>query len=269
MGPSDKKKILIIDDEEDLRDIVQFQLKTKGYEILTAQDGIDGLNKLKEFDPDLIILDLNMPRMGGIEFYQKICDKEGRPSHPVLVLTARANTRQLFLEFDIDGFMTKPFEAEDLIKESEIIIQKAEKESTLKEVVGLRAIKNICIVDSSTDDLDKISTALSRGGYKVSTANSGTKAIEKIMMNVPDLALINLGLTDVPGDIVVHRLMRMAKTKDIKFILYLDGKDHDKNILEGFSKKTGVIGCFEYTNVNELLQAIDRVLIDTKKEYDK
>ncbi len=126
------KKILIVDDEADLAQMIAFQFSAKGFQTKIASDGVEALNQLQNFTPDLIILDVNMPRMGGIEFYNKICNSNGKPLYPVLVLTARANIKDLFQPFDIDGFIIKPFEIDQLICEAEIIIkdktQRLEKE---------------------------------------------------------------------------------------------------------------------------------------------
>ena len=88
MGNS--RTVLLIDDEVDLQQLVKITLKTKGYTIETANNGLEGLAKLENLKPDLIILDMNMPKMGGLEFYQKICAGGSHPKYPVLVLTARA-----------------------------------------------------------------------------------------------------------------------------------------------------------------------------------
>ena len=121
---SNQKTILLIDDEVSLQQLVRMTLKTKGYNVEIAGNGFEGLEKLKTLKPDLIILDMNMPKMGGLEFYQKICCGGDHPKYPVLVLTARANMEQLFKEVNIDGFMAKPMEIDDLLKEVDIIIQK-------------------------------------------------------------------------------------------------------------------------------------------------
>ena len=118
------KRILIIDDEVDLIQLIGFQFKSKGFEVQTADDGLEALQKVHEFRPDLIILDVNMPRMGGLEFYSKICGTNGRPLYPVLVLTARANIQGPFKDLEIDGFITKPFDIEHLVHEAELIIKK-------------------------------------------------------------------------------------------------------------------------------------------------
>ncbi len=116
-----RKTILLIDDEVDLVDLVKFQLVAKGYNVVTANDGLEGLERLKIVKPDLIILDMNMPRMGGLEFYGKISTDRGKSKYPVLVLTARANLEKTFKDIAVDGFMSKPFEIDQLILEVERI----------------------------------------------------------------------------------------------------------------------------------------------------
>ena len=66
-----KKTILLIDDELDLVEMAKFLFEAKGFNVVTASDGEMGLEQLEHCDPDLIVLDLNMPKMGGLEFYQK------------------------------------------------------------------------------------------------------------------------------------------------------------------------------------------------------
>ncbi len=160
--------ILIIDDEEDLRDMMVFQFRAKGYDTVIARDGIDGLEKLATVNPQLIILDLNMPRMGGIEFYQRICTAEGRPSHPVLILTACANTEQLFKDLDIDGFVAKPFEIDALVAKAEEIIKKRDRKVVAGEKgkISLK-VKTVYVVDNDPVSLEKISLGLLKAGYRV------------------------------------------------------------------------------------------------------
>src|SRR3989338_3526593 len=120
----EQKIILLIDDEVDLQQLVKVVLSSKGYKVETADNGLEGLKKLEEIHPDLIVLYMNMPVMGGIEFYQKICDAWSQPKYPVLILTARANMEEFFKGMDVDGFMAKPFEIDDLLAEVQRIIQK-------------------------------------------------------------------------------------------------------------------------------------------------
>ena len=87
---SEQKNILLIDDEINLQQLMKITLNSRNYHVETANNGLEGLEILKSMKPDLIILDMNMPKMGGLEFYQKICYGKDRPKYPVLVLTARA-----------------------------------------------------------------------------------------------------------------------------------------------------------------------------------
>lgn len=108
--------ILIIDDEVDLAEMTAYQLKAKGFKVEVASNGQEGLNKLETFIPHLIILDLNMPVMGGLEFYERILDDHKKPKFPVLILTARAYLDNVLNGLNIEGYITKPFELEDLLK---------------------------------------------------------------------------------------------------------------------------------------------------------
>ena len=130
MAPS--AKLLIIDDEEYLRENLKYVFEKKGYAVALAADGVEGLKALETCTPDLILLDLNMPNMGGVEFFQRICDGD-RPKVPVLILTARAamgslykdfKMEQFFRDFNVDGVMSKPFELQVLVDTVAAIIDK-------------------------------------------------------------------------------------------------------------------------------------------------
>jgi DNA-binding response OmpR family regulator len=144
---SAQKTILLIDDEINLQTMVKITLQTKQYNVVLANNGLEGLEQLKTVKPDLIILDMNMPKMGGVEFYQKICDKNGRPQYPVLVLTARANMEQLFKQFNIDGFMAKPFEIDQLLNEVDTIIKKRSASGEKISAAGKLETRKVCIIE--------------------------------------------------------------------------------------------------------------------------
>ena len=112
----DKKPLVfVVDDEMDLRDIMQYKFQAEGYDVETAVDGLDALQKIKNIEPDVIILDLNMPRLGGVQFFMNICNGKGEPKYPTIVLTARSNMESLFQMYKIERFMPKPFRLEELI----------------------------------------------------------------------------------------------------------------------------------------------------------
>lgn len=254
------KKIFIIDDEVDLAQMIAFQFKSKGFEVQTASDGQEALQKVHEFKPDLIILDMNMPRMGGIEFYSKICGSDGKPKFPVLVLTARANVQKLFHDLEIDGFMIKPFEIDQLIEEAQLIIKNRSLEVLKSSVGPLGSPRKICIVENDQNILAQVSGIFLNAEYTVTTAKSGASGIEKMMKDAPDVALIQLGLNDIAGDIVIFRLSHMVRTMWVKFILYTSSDTkHDRQVMERISAKTGVLTLFEYKALEELLDQVNKV----------
>lgn len=108
------KKILIVDDEKNIVDIIAFNLKKEGYEILKAGDGAEGVKLTMEENPDLILLDIMMPKMDGYEACKKIREKKNTP---IIMLTARAEEvdKVLGLELGADDYVTKPFSVRELM----------------------------------------------------------------------------------------------------------------------------------------------------------
>jgi len=250
-----KAKILVIDDEPEIVEIVKVRLEANQYEVITAHNGLEGLEKLKKISPDLIILDLYMPKMGGVEFYQHICDSKLKLKYPVLVLTARINMEKLFREFNVNGFLHKPFKGERLLEEVRTILCQEVRKRIFKTP------REIAIVENNADELSRISSLFTADNYKVMGFGDGATAIEKISNDLPDLALIQLGLSDIAGDLVILRLGQMAKTKHIPCVLYLHDNDkHDKAVIDHFSGKTGVWVIKEYDKPEELLMAVNKIL---------
>lgn len=107
------KTILIVDDEKNIVDIIAFNLKKEGYEILKAADGEEGLHLALTENPDLILLDIMMPKMDGYETCKKIREKKNTP---IIMLTARAEEldKVLGLELGADDYVTKPFGVREL-----------------------------------------------------------------------------------------------------------------------------------------------------------
>ena len=107
--------VLAIDDDEDLVDLVRFFLQKRGYRVVTAMNGQEGLAAVAASMPDLILLDMKMPVMNGWTFakeFHRLYEKGA----PIIVLTAAEDPRQRALETGAVGWVSKPFEAEDLLR---------------------------------------------------------------------------------------------------------------------------------------------------------
>ena len=112
------KRILIIDDMRTLRDLLSRTLKQGGHVVYEAVDGQDGLNKLDEHKPELVISDLNMPVMDGIGFVSGARTRDHGRSIPILMLTTETNEslKTKAKEAGATGWLTKPFNPERLLK---------------------------------------------------------------------------------------------------------------------------------------------------------
>ena len=108
------EKILVVDDEQAIVDILKFNLEKEGYSVVTAYNGEEGFEVFQKEDPDLLLLDIMMPIMDGLTLCKKIREKH---SVPIIMLTARAEEvdKILGLEFGADDYMTKPFGVRELI----------------------------------------------------------------------------------------------------------------------------------------------------------
>jgi len=110
-------KILVVDDEPDALELVGFNLKQAGFEVTTADDGAEALKKARETVPDLILLDLMLPEVDGLEVCKLLKRDAATSSIPVIMLTAKAAEidRVLGLELGADDYVTKPFSPRELV----------------------------------------------------------------------------------------------------------------------------------------------------------
>jgi two-component system alkaline phosphatase synthesis response regulator PhoP len=119
-------KILVVDDEKDILEFLKYNLEAKNYIIETAQDGISALRKLKTFKPSLIILDVMMPRLNGVETCEKIREDSTLNDVIILFLSARNEefTQVACYDAGADDFIEKPIKIKLIIKKIEILLKK-------------------------------------------------------------------------------------------------------------------------------------------------
>jgi len=119
-------KILIVDDKMSLRSLVKSYLTQEGFEVVEAENGKDALFVARREKPDLILLDLMMPEMGGHEF-MRLHEKES--DAPIIILTARVeeNDRVVGLELGADDYITKPFSLREMVARIHAVLRRADK----------------------------------------------------------------------------------------------------------------------------------------------
>jgi len=140
-----ERKILIVDDEPSISKLIEFNLKLAGYEVCCVHDGEAVFSMLTTFRPDLIILDLMLPKMNGIEVCRKL--REQKNAVPIIILTALNDTSDKIQGLDngADDYMTKPFSPQELISRISAIFRRIDASpSSLKEEIY--SIGNIQVI---------------------------------------------------------------------------------------------------------------------------
>lgn len=123
------KKILVVDDEKKITEIVSAYLERDNFSVITAYDGKEALEAVKKYSPDLIILDLMLPEISGWE----VCQTLRKDSNiPVIMLTARDETTDKIvgLELGADDYVTKPFDAKELVSRVKAVLRRYEGHTT-------------------------------------------------------------------------------------------------------------------------------------------
>jgi two-component system phosphate regulon response regulator PhoB len=122
-------KILIVEDEDSLRELIVFNLSKAGFDVLEADNANDALIFIEEFTPDLIILDVMMPGLKGTQFLQIIKRSPKFSSIPVIIISARSSESDILegLEIGADDYITKPFSMKVLIAKIKILLRRVQK----------------------------------------------------------------------------------------------------------------------------------------------
>ena len=126
-------KILVVDDDRVLADVVTFMLHKEGYQVIQAFDGLMALERWKEDQPDLVVLDVNMPKMDGFEVCKKI---RAEDDTPILMLTVKGEEEDILSGFEIgaDDYIVKPFSPGQLVARVKAILRRATGKTPLPEI---------------------------------------------------------------------------------------------------------------------------------------
>lgn len=258
MRDKPKKTVLLIDDDTSLLVTVGDFLKFEGYDVVTADSGEAGLKRLAQLTPDLIILDMGMPGMGGVGFLRAIADAEGKLKHPVLVLTARSNMAEFFANVDVDGFIAKPCDPQDLLMEVGRIVF-LRSASTRDDVARSAQGRRVMIAEDEDGVRDSIAEAFVMAGFDVSGVPRGPELIEAAVLTPPDVVVLKLILENMNGDTVAGILRGMPRTTGVGIVLYDDSGGTIS--ARKYRVSSAIVDRFVSTNnPSDLLAAVREVL---------
>ena len=223
-----KRKILVVDDATTEREILSFHLTQKGYEVLQAKDGLEGLKMMEQTPPDLMVLDINMPKMNGLEVYNKLLVEKKLSRFPIIIMTTRTELGTLFKDLNVDGFINKPLNAVKVLEEIGTVMRKRYAPTEAATIsAGATTLKKkiegtvkVLIVDDNKEHFREVLLEFASAGFSVSYAKDGLDAIEKLMGDLPHIILVKLGLSGLAGDVIIAKLKNMPRTMDIPCLLY-------------------------------------------------
>ena len=139
---SDKQTILVVDDEEDLLDLIEYNLEKEGFDVLKAEDGEEGMQMAREHSPNLVLLDIMMPKMDGMEVVERMRADKNLTHIPIIFLTARGDEKMEVEGLDKGGddYITKPISTKKLISRIKAVLRRFEESTQMSDKIEVHDI---------------------------------------------------------------------------------------------------------------------------------
>ena len=202
--------ILVVDDDPDILDGLITVLESQPYRLRTAGDGVQCLELIDEEIPDLLILDLLMPRMDGFAVIQELRSSPKYANLSIIILTTviedasrRRYELETGLEMDVQDYVEKPVSPAELLRRVKAVLEKP----------------YVLVVDDDSDILDSVTTVLKSQPYRLQTAQDGRQCLEMIAKKIPDLLILDLLMPKVDGFTVIRELRRDPRYTELPILV--------------------------------------------------
>lgn len=138
-----KQTILVVDDEQDLLDLIEYNLKKEGFNVIKSENGVDALKKTQEHKPDLVLLDIMMPKMDGMEVCDKMRANDELKHIPIIFLTARGDekTEVEGLDAGADDYVTKPISPTKLMSRIKAVLRRFRETEEVDKVLKVHDLE--------------------------------------------------------------------------------------------------------------------------------
>jgi two-component system phosphate regulon response regulator PhoB len=133
-GDASRHRILVVEDEDDIRDLLYYNLSREGFRVSVAEDGVQALERIRQEPPDLVLLDLMLPGLDGLELTRRLRREAGTAYLPVVMLTAKKEDvdRIVGLELGADDYVTKPFNLRELVLRLRAVLRRSEERAATR-----------------------------------------------------------------------------------------------------------------------------------------
>ena len=239
---SQRSKILVVDDNEEFCQNVNDILELKGYEVVTAYDGFKALELVKQDGFDLVIMDIKMPVMDGVETFKKV--KEVAPDTPVIMVTAYAveDLIREALREGAYGSLKKPLDFDKLFS----LIERATSEGAM-----------ILIADDDENLCANMKDVLGAKGYRVCVAYDGNMAIEKAQKNDFAIMLLDMKLPPLNG---LETYLSIRDFRPNVVVIIITGYRQEMSELVQRALQENVYACLEKPiNMDGLLSLLEQI----------
>lgn len=224
------KKILVVDDEQDIREIIKIALSDAGFQVLEAGDGKTAIEMAKREKPDLITLDIIMPNIDGFQVAKTIKEDPETKNIPIIILSVLAQDKDKYIQ-GITDYVSKPFNPDELVIKIKQTIEK----------MGITAqLKNILVVDDDPDVIDIISLSLKDRNFIITGSGNGQEALEKLKICTPDLIMTDIHMPKIDGFELIKHLKKEPKYTNIPIIVitgtHISKEDQKRGLTLGAAK---------------------------------
>ncbi len=258
---NEQKNILIVDDDKEYVQRTKTFLEAQDFFVTIAYDGEEALEKIKLDQPDLILLDIMMPKLTGLGFYDRVTPAHSEPLYPIIVITVRANLKELFDNLPIEGFILKPVDYPALLQKIREVFARRKKELK-KAGADMKVFKHVLIIEDDFDTAKRIAMPFLEHGYTVTTVKNVREAIERIIdPDMPNLILIRQGLPGYPEFTLSYHLRGIPAARGVSCVVYT--KDMNKLSVDVEKEIISFVGknnLLEFVDEDFLFKRCERIL---------
>ncbi|OQA07571.1 MAG: Response regulator MprA [Firmicutes bacterium ADurb.Bin373] len=208
-----RKQILVVDDDTNIRALLRQELEADGYSVAEAKDGLQAIARVKELKPDLVILDVMMPKMNGFDAAAVLRSDPDTMNIPIIILSIMEDMDRGF-RIGIDSYFTKPVRTEQLLKEIGTLVSRGNSK------------KRVIVVDADESASKTLAEVLETKGFTVVVVNDLEGCIKNARESKPDMIIVDSLFSDNDGYDQLKAL-RFEKGFENIFMLIL-GKQNGK-----------------------------------------
>jgi DNA-binding response OmpR family regulator len=222
MSPNKPVKILIVEDEEALLQTLQYKLSREGYEVVVARDGVQGLAVIKSNRPDVVLLDILMPKLDGFGVLETLNKEKVIPDLPVIIISNSGQPVEIdrALKLGARDYLVKAeFSPEEVVDKVHKVLGQTNGVGGLAPGAEAGTAGRVFIVEDDQFLRDLMERKLIKEGFSVETAIEGDTGLKKILASKPELVLLDIILPGMDGFSILEKLKQNPEVANIPVIL--------------------------------------------------